>query len=57
MKPEPQYPAVLHLRTAARPTPVEVATDYLGAERAAACHVMEQYANNAIEPDHGRLKS
>ena len=24
---------------------------------AAACHVMEQYANNAIEADHGRLKS
>jgi transposase, IS6 family len=23
----------------------------------AACHVMEQYANNAIEADHGRLKS
>ena len=23
----------------------------------AACHVMEQYANNAIESDHGRLKS
>jgi transposase-like protein len=22
-----------------------------------ACHVMEQYANNAIEADHGRLKS
>jgi IS6 family transposase len=23
----------------------------------AACHVTEQYANNAIETDHGRLKS
>ena len=23
----------------------------------AACHVTEQYANNAIEADHGRLKS
>jgi transposase, IS6 family len=23
----------------------------------AACHVMEQYANNAIENDHGRLKA
>lgn len=23
----------------------------------AACHVMEQYANNAIETDHGRLKA
>ncbi|MBV8994430.1 MAG: DDE-type integrase/transposase/recombinase [Pseudonocardiales bacterium] len=23
----------------------------------AACHVSEQYGNNAIEPDHGRLKS
>jgi transposase, IS6 family len=22
-----------------------------------ACHVTEQYANNAIEADHGRLKS
>jgi transposase-like protein len=22
-----------------------------------ACHVMEQYANNPIESDHGRLKS
>jgi transposase, IS6 family len=23
----------------------------------AACHVMEQYANNAIKNDHGRLKA
>ncbi len=23
----------------------------------AACHVMEQYANNAIKTDHGRLKA
>jgi transposase, IS6 family len=23
----------------------------------AACHITEQYANNAIESDHGRLKS
>jgi hypothetical protein len=23
----------------------------------AACHVMEKYANNPIEADHGRLKS
>jgi transposase-like protein len=23
----------------------------------AACHVMEQYANNPIESDHGRLKA
>jgi transposase-like protein len=23
----------------------------------AACHVTEQYANNAVEADHGRLKS
>jgi len=22
-----------------------------------ACHVTEQYANNAVEADHGRLKS
>lgn len=37
------------------PRPVEVTTDYLRVldKLLPACHVMEQYANNAIEPDHG----
>jgi transposase, IS6 family len=46
------------------PRPTEVATDRAPAYPGvldellpAACHVMEQYANNPIEPDHGRLKA
>lgn len=46
------------------PGPTEVSTDrapayprVLDELLPAACHVMEQYANNAIEADHGRLKS
>jgi transposase, IS6 family len=46
------------------PKPTEVSTDrapayprVLDELLPAACHVMEQYANNAIEADHGRLKS
>jgi IS6 family transposase len=46
------------------PRPAEVSTDrapayprVLDELLPAACHVMEQYANNAIEADHGRLKS
>jgi transposase, IS6 family len=46
------------------PAPVEVTTDKAGPylrvldELApAAAHVTEQYANNAIEADHGRLKA
>ncbi|HKR49178.1 MAG TPA: IS6 family transposase, partial [Pseudonocardiaceae bacterium] len=46
------------------PRPTEVSTDrapayprVLDELLPAACHVMEQYANNAIEADHGRLKS
>jgi IS6 family transposase len=44
--------------------PVEVTTDrapaylrVLDELLPATCHVMEQYANNAIENDHGRLKA
>ena len=44
--------------------PTEVSTDrapvyprVLDELLPAACHVMEQYANNAVEADHGRLKS
>ena len=47
-----------------RPAPTEVTTDRAPAYPRvleelvpAACHVTEQYANNAIEADHGRLKS
>jgi IS6 family transposase len=47
-----------------RPSPTEVTTDRAAAYPRvldelipAACHVTEQYANNAIEADHGRLKS
>jgi len=50
------------LRTA--PRPVEVTTDGAAAYPRvldellpAACHVIEQYANNPIECDHGRLKA
>ncbi|MGH3440124.1 MAG: IS6 family transposase [Sciscionella sp.] len=46
------------------PSPTEVTTDHAAAYPRvldelvpAACHVTEQYANNAIETDHGRLKS
>ncbi len=46
------------------PRPSEVSTDQAPAYRRvvdellpAACHVMEHYANNPIESDHGRLKS
>ncbi len=46
------------------PAPIEVATDKAAAylrvldELApAALHVTEQYANNAVEADHGRLKA
>ena len=46
------------------PSPIEVTTDRAAAYPRvleelvpAACHVTEQYANNAIEADHGRLKS
>jgi transposase, IS6 family len=46
------------------PRPSEVSTDQAPAYPRvvdellpAACHVMEQYANNPIESDHGRLKS
>ncbi|MBA2474050.1 MAG: IS6 family transposase, partial [Pseudonocardiales bacterium] len=46
------------------PRPTEVSTDrapayprVLDELLPAACHVMEQYANNGIEADHGRLKS
>ena len=46
------------------PGPAEATTDraptYLRVPNEllpAACHVMEQYANNAIETDHGRLKA
>jgi transposase, IS6 family len=44
--------------------PSEVATDWAAAYPRvldellpAACHVVEQYANNPVEADHGRLKS
>jgi IS6 family transposase len=46
------------------PRPTEVSTDRAPAYPRvldelvpAACHITEQYANNAIEADHGRLKS
>ena len=46
------------------PCPTEVTTDRAAAYRRVldelvpgACHVTEQYANNSIEADHGRLKS
>jgi IS6 family transposase len=46
------------------PRPTEVSTDrapayprVLDELLPAACHVMEQYANNPIEADHGRLQS
>ena len=46
------------------PSPTEVSTDraptyprVLDELLPAACHVMEQYFNNRIEADHGRLKS
>ena len=46
------------------PSPTEVTTDRVAAYPRvldelvpAACHITEQYANNAIEADHGRLKS
>jgi len=47
-----------------RSPPIEVTTDRAAAYPRvldelvpAACHTTEQYANNAIESDHGRLKS
>src|SRR5438309_1092705 len=47
-----------------RPAPTEVTTDRAPAYPRvleelfpAACHVTEQYANNAVEADHGRLKA
>jgi transposase-like protein len=46
------------------PSPIEVTTDHAAAYSRvldelvpAACHVSEQYGNNPIEADHGRLKS
>ena len=46
------------------PQPTEVSTDRAAAYPRvldellpSACHVTEQYANNAVEADHGRLKS
>jgi IS6 family transposase len=46
------------------PCPTEVTTDRAAAYPRVldelvpgACHITEQYANNAIEADHGRLKS
>jgi len=46
------------------PSPIEVTTDHAAAYLRvldelvpAACHVTEQYGNNPIECDHGRLKS
>ena len=46
------------------PSPIEVTTDHAAAYPRvldelgpAACHVTEQYGNNSIEADHGRLKS
>ena len=46
------------------PSPIEVTTDHAAAYPRvldelvpAACHVTEQYGNNPIESDHGRLKS
>jgi transposase-like protein len=46
------------------PRPAEVSTDRAPAYPRvvdellpSACHVMQQYANNAVEADHGRLKS
>ena len=46
------------------PSPIEVTTDQAAVYQQvldelvpAACHVTEQYGNNPIEADHGRLKS
>ena len=46
------------------PSPIEVTTDHAAAYPRvldelvpAACHVTEQYGNNPMEADHGRLKS
>jgi transposase-like protein len=46
------------------PSPIEVTTDRAAAYPRvldelvpAACHITEQYGNNSIEADHGRLKS
>ena len=46
------------------PSPIEVTTDHAAAYTRvldelvpAACHITEQYGNNPIESDHGRLKS
>ena len=46
------------------PSPIEVTTDHAAAYPRVleelvpdVCHVTERYANNAIEVDHGRLKS
>ena len=46
------------------PSPIEVTTDHAAAYPRvldelvpAACHVTEQYGNNPIQADHGRLKS
>ena len=46
------------------PCPTEVSTDWAPAYPRvldellpSACHVTEQHANNAVEADHGRLKS
>ena len=46
------------------PSPIEVTTDHAAAYPRvldelvpAACHVTEQYGNNPIEADHGRMKS
>jgi transposase, IS6 family len=46
------------------PSPIEVTTDHAAAYPRvldelvpAACHITEQYGNNSIEADHGRLKS
>jgi transposase, IS6 family len=51
-------------RALERPRPAEVTTDQalaylrvLDELLPAACHVMEQYANNTLENDHGRLKA
>ena len=58
------HPAILHPRLQHRPSPIEVTTDHAAAYPRvldellpAACHVTEQYGNNSIESDHGRLKS
>ncbi len=55
---------VLHPRLRLGPSPVEVTTDrapvyprVIDELVPAARHVTEQYANNAVEADHGRLKA